>query len=78
VRRSRLLQTCDRGYFAERNASYPVFFCDFKSPLQFIRIGRLATSCVIFVGNTPLGQSPVPAFTEIAPFLFLQKLTLLA
>jgi hypothetical protein len=38
VRRSRLLQTCDRGYFAERNASYPDFRFDFKSTFQFIHI----------------------------------------
>jgi hypothetical protein len=33
VRRSRLLQTCDRGYFAERHLSHPDFLFDFKSPL---------------------------------------------
>jgi hypothetical protein len=38
VHRSRLLQTCDRGYFAERNASEPDFLFDFKNLLQFIHI----------------------------------------
>jgi hypothetical protein len=59
VRRSRFLQTCDRGYFSERNASYPDFLFDFKNPLQFIHIWPARDIVHDFSsGNTPLVSFP--------------------
>ena len=53
-------------------------FVTSKTLSSLYTVGRLATSCMIFHREHPLGQSSVPAFTEIAPFLLLQKPTLLA
>ena len=79
MRRSRLLQTCDRGYFAERNASYPDFLFDFKNLLQFIHVSP-ARDIVndFFIGSTPLVSCPCQPSSKLLHCLLLQELSLLA
>jgi len=69
----------DRGYFAERNASYPDFLFDFKSPPQFIHTWPARD----IVKRFSSGALPWPAshntVAEIASFMapFCNSLSLL-